>query len=63
MIQAGYITTTSLEQLQNIQDCWNMMKSGHQQDKLECMTDPLPDYSHHKAQNENKVDEELETSI
>ena len=40
-----------------------MMKSGHQKDMLECTTDPLPEHFHCKAQNKNKSDEELETSI
>jgi hypothetical protein len=40
-----------------------MMKSGHQQDMLECTTEPLPDHIHGKSRNEDESDEELEASI
>ena len=41
-----------------------MMKSGHQQDMLECNTKPLlPDPIHDKSKKEDEIDKELEASI
>ena len=40
-----------------------MMKSGHQQDMLECNTKPLPDPIHGKSRNKDEIDKQLEASI
>ena len=40
-----------------------MMKSGHQQDMLECNTKPLPDPIHDKFRKEDEIDKELKASI
>lgn len=40
-----------------------MMKSGCQQDMLECTTEPLPDHLDDKLRNDDEFDEDLEASI
>ena len=40
-----------------------MMKSGHQQDMLECNTKPLPDPICQQFKKEDEIDKELEASI
>ena len=49
--------------LQNIQDCQNMMKSGHQKDILECSTQTLSDPIKGAKKDDDKMDEELAKHI
>ena len=55
----GKITETTQVQLQNIQDCRNMMKAGRQKDMLERTTEALPD----PIKGKKMTDEQTETKL
>ena len=59
-IHSNTISGLSVIRLQNIQNCHNMMKAGHQKDMLEQRTDPLPDPINTKK---NDYDEETQKEL
>jgi len=62
-MQSGSINAITQVQLQNIQDCRNMMKAGRQKDMLEWTTEPLLDPVKGKNQKDEKTEAEVAIHI
>jgi hypothetical protein len=62
-MHSDQINETTQRRLQNIQDCRNMMNSGHQKVILECTTQPLPDPIKGVNKDDGKMDEEVAKHI